>query len=399
MPELYSEFKALLKAGIGSRTYKDFAKAAGISPEWVTRTLNNKKIPQPSRNTLEKIAPYMSGGITIRMLLDACGYEESGPVSAASERFKLPISDRIIKNADDIEEGLGATIRMKQFWEESRDFFNYFNMLYAVEDLSYTILDTKAYFGTRVKEAEQCMLVNFFWEDSACQCNTYAVIYYVCTERGKVFFFGHSLNMTDIKEAGLQVPDNAVVMRSEKGFTFVMLCEQKAAHPYKKYVDEALKIMLDGDTYCSTICGFGLQFEEPVDAETFLNFMQTPKHKNFFCTSDFKVQIFEKMVDADDPFAVIASSGDEDSGLSGYLAVIAQIMRKETGVNFLCYTRDDALGEKYEHILVEVDEISIHKDILSGICREYAKELGLKQFGYYYHTVQREKEYKEIFEV
>lgn len=400
MPEPFNEFKGLLKAGIGDRTYKDFAKAAGISPEWITRTLNNKKIPQPSRNTLEKIAPYMTGGITLDMLLGACGYKDTTRASSASgERLRLSIAERIVKNADDIEEGLAATIQLKQFWEESREFFHYFNMLFAVENLSHTILDTKAYFGARVKEAEQCMLVNLHWEDSSCQCSTYAVIYYVCTERGKLFFFGYSLNMADIREAGFKLPDNAVVMRSEKGVPFVSLCEHKTAHPLKGCVDEALRTMLDCDTYCNTICGFGFQFDESLSPETFLDFIKVPKHQTTFCTSSTQKQLFEKITISEDPFAVVSSHGDKETGLSGYLAIIAHIMRKETGVNFLCFTGDSSLGENYDHILVEVNEIHIHKDILSGICREYAKELGLKHFGYYYHTVQRTKEYKEIFDV
>lgn len=57
---LTPEFCEMLRRGIGTRTQSQFAKAAGLTPEYVSRLLNGKTDAAPRLSTLEKIAVHTS---------------------------------------------------------------------------------------------------------------------------------------------------------------------------------------------------------------------------------------------------------------------------------------------------------------------------------------------------
>ena len=71
----YVEFRNYLKEIISHyHSQAEFASACDLSVEYVNRLLNNQVISQPRKKTLQKIAGHSKCGITVKMLMNACGY-------------------------------------------------------------------------------------------------------------------------------------------------------------------------------------------------------------------------------------------------------------------------------------------------------------------------------------
>ena len=73
-------FASLLKKAIGSRTAKQFAAETGLSESYVSRRMTGLYATPPRKNTLTAIASSAQNGVTLRQLLDTCGYEDEMPV-------------------------------------------------------------------------------------------------------------------------------------------------------------------------------------------------------------------------------------------------------------------------------------------------------------------------------
>lgn len=67
----YEQFRGLLRGAICDRTQAQFARESGISPEHLSRMLNNPEINRPNQATLGKIAAAAKNGVTLQDLLDA----------------------------------------------------------------------------------------------------------------------------------------------------------------------------------------------------------------------------------------------------------------------------------------------------------------------------------------
>lgn len=73
-----SRFAALLIKAVGTQTQKKFATDCGLSPEHLSRMINQKITSPPSLNSLEKIANYAQNQVQLNDLLFACGYDTNG---------------------------------------------------------------------------------------------------------------------------------------------------------------------------------------------------------------------------------------------------------------------------------------------------------------------------------
>ena len=104
MKESYKEFQNLLRAGIGSRTQKEFAQEIGMSKEHLNRMLNSEEINRPSKATLESIAAHMNS-VTISQLLTACGYDI------------IPVETRVVRQEDAMLGAIGDIIDTRKPWQ------------------------------------------------------------------------------------------------------------------------------------------------------------------------------------------------------------------------------------------------------------------------------------------
>lgn len=193
MQEQFALFKELLKQGIGSRTNTEFAKLAGVSAEWISRTLNKDNIPKPSISTLKKIAPHMDG-VTLDALLNACGYDTlAQPRDIGVSRLHLSMEERLEENTEDIKNGLATMIAYKQFWSSIDEFFSHFEKFFAVEALDYIVEEDGDYKEGLYRGVERSMVVNFRWKANSQKIDTLVTLYYLRTEQGRVFFFGYQM--------------------------------------------------------------------------------------------------------------------------------------------------------------------------------------------------------------
>ena len=78
----------LVKQAQGTRTQTQFAKEAGISAAHIGRMRRGLLTTRPKKNTLENIAIFSEGDVSLEDLLDAAGYEtyNSNKVNDRSRR-------------------------------------------------------------------------------------------------------------------------------------------------------------------------------------------------------------------------------------------------------------------------------------------------------------------------
>ena len=146
-----------------------------------------------------------------------------------------------------------------------------------------------------------------------------------------------------------------------------------------------------------TICGYGFFVADgdavTVDFKTAKKFLK--KHAKIFGQTDEEMQILDAVRHAESEDAekdeleevmldIENSYEDEESGETGFGAVISTVMRRETGLNFKYYAAENDLGTPpailwipaYPWMLNE-KEMGITESDLYDYCRKYMDELGI----------------------
>ncbi len=126
----YEKLRWLIREAIGSRrTQLGFAVETGISPEHLSRMLNNPEISKPHDKTLQKIAEYADNGVTYKMLKNACKKE-------SEVRFEKDWSetDKIIYLIGLIEDDFKDLIETKPF---SRDVDYFMDANYSLSVMEW----------------------------------------------------------------------------------------------------------------------------------------------------------------------------------------------------------------------------------------------------------------------
>ena len=136
----YKEFRTLLRKAIGDNPQAVFARKAGISAQHLNRMLNNAEIHKPSIDTLRKIAGAAEDGVTLSELKAVCGYDSESETSAMAKRKELLPPQRARACIDDIKKGLDSMAN-DIMYRSLDEFIDSVLMLFAVEDISYRIME------------------------------------------------------------------------------------------------------------------------------------------------------------------------------------------------------------------------------------------------------------------
>lgn len=157
-----------------------------------------------------------------------------------------------------------------------------------------------------------------------------------------------------------------------------------------------------------TICGYGFPIADgdavTLDFEKAKEFLK--KHVGSFGQTDEEMQILDDLEHAESEDAeedeledvmydIEESFEDEETGDTGFGAVLAVIMRRETGISFKFYAAENDLGTPpailwvpmYPWMLNEKEKCIMESD-LYNFCRKYMDELEI-----YYDPEEMELEY------
>lgn len=193
MPELknYEKFRNLLRTAICDRTQAQFALETGISPEHLSRMLNNPKIHRPSQATLGKIAMAAMNGVTLQDLLDGLDAEDGAVTGrdAGKKPAQEPVQD-FRENARKAMDML-VEILSSEEWPLITDSPEaYADSLVtrangAVREclgntvpMSYDCQYARDYFGSHVKNAARYMPVYISMADSDTAAEALLIIYF-----------------------------------------------------------------------------------------------------------------------------------------------------------------------------------------------------------------------------
>lgn len=381
----YKEFKKLLRDGIGTRSQKEFAAAAGISAPWLNKMLNSEKIAQPSKETITKIVENIKGA-SMNEFLAACGYE---PVLAEDIALKLE---------EDLEGGVGAYGNMLH---PSMDaFFDTLESLYLTVPVQDIRADGDEEDSDRFPDAERSVPVCVRWSHEDICIETRFTLYFNRTTGGKVMPVH-----TSITDKENEKETEWEEKRSSGGFVSYMEkifhCSTFRKEIHKgdmkknKEVEERLLEALLGKrgSGCSetVTAGYGFYYNETPSG--FKNFLMA--HASAFCTTTDNAGLFEEMLKPDaDPDVIFEAYCPQDGSACGSAlgitigstgTAVAEILREETGLDFRYYVEEAGKGDACimfsEPSCEDGEGIDTYLPMLYG----YAKELSVPTFGMCYH--------------
>lgn len=369
------KFRELLKKGIGLRTQKEFAVQAGMSPATINRMLNEDVIARPKIKTLETLANHMHN-VTYSELMDACGYETPG-IEEVVRGLESDISDFFA-----FSDGISFFPSMEEMFKRLHSFVQRDGVqIVRVSGKEYTGDDIPE--DVKGKGAEEGTTVSIEWRYNNCECCTEFQVYYILTKGNKAIIVDTDIDKPFEAPAG-----------SKK--TYIQHTEIVST----KYSPAALRLLEnifggvfpggDAEVLPATYAGYG--FEVNGTPEGFVDFLNT--HSGIFCDSEENAQLYRRVVDGEDPEEVFKEYG-ESAFAVGPCAVIADIMKKETGDEYLYYTEDDSLPEDMRNSCImnraEYDFIEQLSNDTKYYLYECARELKLPTFGVVYHNTTIQK--------
>lgn len=368
-------FRELLKKGIGTRTQKEFAEQTGMAQATISRMFNDEVISCPKVKTLEVFAANMPN-VSLSELMSACGYKMP-TIEDAVKQMESDISDYFAFGSSDerldiYENAYEITSGLQPFLTKDTRKVNIIRS--EMKELPPKMTKKGAENGTKVQA---------LWSYDNYVCCTMFSVFYLETKSGKIILVD-----TDIdKDAG-----------EKEGYI------QHTQVEIKKEVRETMqrfKAFFGGMTdkegnpvpaFPQTYPGTGFYFTgTPAGFTDFLN-----AHADTFCDSRENSALYRRVVEGEDPETVFAEYGElyaiHEKGTG---AVIADIMRKESGEGFAYFAPEEKLPEEQRNACIMVME---KLDFMEMIPKERliyisqcAKELQIPEFGQvYYHTICEE---------
>lgn len=382
----YREFRELLRRGIGDRSQRSFAKEAGISPEHLNRLLNQDEIGRPEVETLEKIA-YAMGSISLNQLLEACGYETADPMEDVKEQYKQ------------LQEALPSLTRDQALWE---------NLDEAIGSLQlkcsggFDILRSGNFVPQKEDDiyAERYTVVAYNWALKGYECGILFAVLYINTEKGRVLI---RKVLTD--RAQIVSLDHAVTLLSPgakcfpDGTGYFRIKERMPVSEEDRAIDLLLKSIYAKEKFVRTEVGYGFYYR--ATPEGFLDFLTV--HAGAFTTNKKNAAIYQAALEPDaDMDEVFSEFEDEYSNSAGTGAVVAYILRKETGYPFDFFEKEEEIedGEDDSCIMVEDDdgcEQPMPRKLMNVIYNA-AKLLRIPRFGVCYHQSLEKKTFMQDYE-
>ena len=384
----YTKFRELLRYGIGSRSQRAFALQAGISYEHLNRLLNQDEIGQPSRETLEKIANAMNT-VSLDELLISCGYEIADPVETARGCYAQLT-------------GGFAFLKEKKCssWDSPEAFLDAVNMLYGYEGGTLKVLVSGDYTPKSKEEpyAEQYAIVTFRWTDDVYSYGLAWGVLYLKTAREKTLI---QEIITD-RERILNMEGRIkAIFPDAKSFPDGTGCfwVRKKKGEYMAEQRLLASIFNVGDSYVRVEVGYG--FPYTCAPEGFMDFLTA--HADTFCVNKENSAMYQAALEPGaDVDKVFASFEDRYADSSGTAAVVAYILRKETGYDFLYFPKDENVPEEEDDSCIMVEDENGYEQKMSKEMEvaiyNAAKLLKIPRFGVCYHNTMVTKTYMQDYE-
>ena len=365
-----SEFKRLLKKGIGTRTQKEFADVTGVTPITINRMLNDEKISCPKASTLEIFAKHMSS-VTLRQLFDACGYDYPC------------ITDKVREKELDILDFLSATNSNFIAYDNMESFKTVLGNKYGKVRIAYT--DTEL--TDSVNAAEYYAIVHIVWSYDIYCCETQFKIFYFKTSKdNKIVIVANDIGIEPdyIKKSSDNTVQNHTVIIDTKTLTSI----KETNHTMEERLLRAIFGELDSDRVTVTYAGVGFYVDEtPAGFIDFLN-----AHADTFCRTKENSKLYRSALEPKADVDKIFSDFRDNGGARGPLAVISYIMSKETNKDYMYWDESDespCIMYRYPNDIV--DDINITELRYLHDC---AKTLQIEEFGTVYTTFSILKEGK-----
>lgn len=430
----FKTFRGLLRGAICNRTQAQFAKETGLSPEHVSRMLNNDNIHRPTKQTLIKIAGAAKNGITLHDLekalndedpnykpktiedleRDAANQQAAKDFAPSFEEHAECTAKRIQKAIAEIptpyiEEGISnlmdkiVNLDLSTFASES-------DAPVTCLPLAYDVYEPLKYFGHR----HTCDKVTPVWlsmTDGLKEAEILILIYHG-TAYGKLMILEISSAMKDIEE--LYGTPNRIYEYENADYNADGVLDEiyelpyyLTIHPVELFKERAqAENLLDAIfgtpfTYPETVKGVGFAINNLPD--TFISFVR--QHKNTILEDwEFDLERYKEIKTAienilDNPDQTDANKRLADkldeieyacevSIEKGWRAVISNVMRIETGFEFEYLPPKTEEGKDWlstDHVILlrntnAGSDIVKRETLLNIICR-YGRELQIKSFG------------------
>lgn len=160
-----TEFQELIRQAIGpNRTQSEFAKEAGITPQYLNRLLNSDSVGRPTKTTLMKISGHSFSGIPLATFMKACGYTDADD-TMREELRKMPLKDRINRCVNSIITGFGKLAGDRAIYNNLYEYTDSVLMIYDEEDVSVSIGEPKTINKGEFGSAEKVVIATLSWDD------------------------------------------------------------------------------------------------------------------------------------------------------------------------------------------------------------------------------------------
>lgn len=380
-----TKFASLLQKAIGMNSQAEFAKQCEISPEHLSRMLRGKSKFRPSINTLKKIAE--NSNVPLKDLLAACGYD-------ADEKSSMTVMERVQTNAESMRNGFRTMTNDIRLYSSLHDFLDEHQMLYGEEDAKVFLGTKREYDGDEYRYAEYYTFARCVFPVKDNECTIYFVIFFCETKGGQVLVTDVAMDGKTLFECGYvsQKTVDDLYADGEDINKLPFFYNIKSNNTAEMRL---LKALFGGnmERYPYTVRGFGLDISNtPPNFTAFLK-----NHKNSFVSDedDERIALCDKVDRGEAPEAVFADFEDAVTTECGLGAVISTIMRDETGIDFEWWKNKDA----DTGAVMVLDEIDTDRRELKTIVNQYAKELGLKQYGQCLVFTEMFRDGNEIYDV
>lgn len=210
------KYRELVRKAIGSRTQKDFAEIAGLSPYNLNRMLNDPEssLSSPRKSTLQKIADASEGRVSYAQLMKACGYPVQEAVTKIHSLTKEEQNFELAKRLCDIVSNMftGAmkyssieqfmeTILLSNGWDSVRG--------HVWRNLDYT--------GAGHKGAERMAHCSMIWRNMKYDCRLDFTLFYCETAGGGVIILDSVFDLATLLDLHHDCAGRFLFSQAEKG--------------------------------------------------------------------------------------------------------------------------------------------------------------------------------------
>lgn len=387
MNDKFTEFRELLRNAIGpNRTQSEFAKDAGLTPQYLNRLLNSDNIGCPTKTTLMKISGASFGGIPLAKFMKACGYSDADE-EMKSELRAMDLKGRVKRCVDTLIRVFTDLAKSRPICNNLYEFADMALILNDEEDVSFSVNSIQNVDFGEFNVSEKVAIISLSWGDDydiskSISGFTVELDLLVCfseTTGGHIMVFDVKTDQKTLKKFGSKVVWNLDTMDEYRDDGYACTIKYKSNQTYIK-----LSNMTAEERLLHAIFGDDDQNDTRVVQVEGLGFYldNTPVYviKKFIENHIESLDVnTRKLYESSKDDFNEDNKTDEDN-YPNYL--IAQIIREETGIHVLYDWNRDIDGSRPAVIFparhpwkYSEQERSLTEDGVCKILENYAREL------------------------